>query len=130
MKFIDNEHKMFYEKKLEELQQLGRTDCYYRAITYTLAMCQTTRTHFKDIFNIEKGEINMDALQRPYQTSTSLKVTRAGFSLWNSSCVYDSEADATNDKISRYYNISDIFCSSYAPYIYQAIRIRYPEYTD
>ena len=128
MIFIDDEHKQFYEQKLKELQHFGKTDCYYRAITYCLSIAETTREHFEDIFIIENGEINIDSLQKPYQTSTSLKVTRAAFSLWNS-CCYDSQEDREKDKISEYYSISDIFCSTYAPFIYEAIKIRYPEYT-
>lgn len=128
MKFIDEEHRQFYENKLKELQQYGKTDCYYRSITYCLSICETTRDHFDNLFNIKKGEININALQAAYQTSTSLKVTRAAFSLWNS-CNYDSEQDLEDDKVSEHYNISNIFCSSYAPYIYEAIKIRYPEYT-
>ena len=129
MKFYDEQHKQFYEQKLKELKQYGKTDCYYRAITYCLSIAETTREHFEDIFNIKKGEINIDSLQAPYQTSTSLKVARAAFSLWNS-CCYDSQEDREDEKVSEYYGISDIFCSSYAPYIFEAIRIRYPEYTQ
>lgn len=129
MKFYDEQHKQFYEQKLKELQQYGKTDCYYRAITYCLSISETTRTHFNEIFSIKNGEINIDTLQAPYQTSTSLKVTRAAFSLWNS-CCYDSKEDREKDKVSEYFGISDIFCSTYAPYIYEAVKIRYPEYTE
>ena len=50
------------------------------------------------------------------------------FSLWNS-CNYDSEKDCNNDIPSKNYNLSEIFCCEYAPYFYEAIKIRYPEYT-
>ena len=129
MKFQDETHKKFYEDKLIELQKYGKTDCYYRAITYTLAMCPTTREHFNNIFNISKGEININSLQEPYQTTTSAKITRVAFSLWNG-CNYDSEADIEDDKVSKHYNINNIFCCGYAPYIYEAIKIRYPEFTQ
>lgn len=128
MKFIDDEHEQFYNKKLMILQAHCKTDVYYRAITYTLSICETTREHFDNIFNIRTGEINIDSLQEPYQTGTSMKVTRLAFNLWNS-CNYDSREDCENDKVSTYYSISDIFCCSYAPYFYEAIKIRYPEYT-
>ena len=49
------------------------------------------------------------------------------FNLFNG-CIYDSEADLENDKVSAYYSVSDIFNCSYAPYMYQAICIRYPKY--
>ena len=59
---------------------------------------------------------------------SSVKVTRLAFSLWNR-CNYDSEEDIENEKVSIYYNVSEIFCCSYAPYFYEAIKLRYPEYT-
>lgn len=125
MKFIDLEHKNFYEQKLKEV---GKSDVYIKALIYTLAICPVTREHFNNIFDMETGEININSINAPYQTSSSEKVTRLAFSLWNK-CNYDSEEDLENDKVSEHYNIGDIFCCSYAPYIYEAVKIRYPEYT-
>lgn len=125
MKFLDNEHKQFYEQKLKET---GKSDVYRRALIYTLAICPVTRKHFKDIFDVKNGEININSINAPYQTGSSVKVTRLAFSLWNR-CNYDSEEDIENNKLSNYYNVSEIFCCSYAPYFYEAIKIRYPEYT-
>ena len=56
------------------------------------------------------------------------KVTRLAFSLWNV-CNFDREQDIENKNLSANYNVSEIFSCSYAPYFYEAIRIRYPEYT-
>ena len=126
MKFIDKEHENFYKQKLN---QIGSQDVYRKALVYTLGICETTRENFTDIFNIKEGLINRDSLQRAYQTSTSMKVTRLSFSLWNSNS-YDSDEDLKNGIISTHYNPSDIFCCSYAPYFYEAIKIRYPEYTE
>ena len=49
--------------------------------------------------------------------------------LWNHSIMYDSEEDLENGHISKEYAPSEIFCCSYAPYFWEAIKIRYPEYT-
>ena len=127
VKFIDAEHKLFYEQKLKEIG--NTTDVYYKSIIYTLAICPVTREHFSDIFDLKKGEINIDSLQKGYQTGSSAKVTRLAFSLWNR-CNYDCTEDIENHKPSIYYNPSEIFCCSYAPYFWQAIQIRYPEYTN
>lgn len=126
MKFIDNTHKKFYKKILNKI---GKSDVYRRALIYTLAICPVTREHFNDIFDLEEGLINRNSLQAAYQTSTSAKVTRMAFSLWNSNC-WDSDEDLEQGILSPYYNTSDIFCCSYAPYFYEAIKIRYPEYTQ
>ena len=125
-KFIDKEHKQFYEQKLKEI---GKSDVYRKALIYTLAICETTREHFSDIFNLKDGEININSLQAPYQTGSSEKVTRMAFSLWNR-CNYDSEEDIENHKPSIYYNPSEIFSCGYAPYFYEAVKLRYPEYTQ
>ena len=126
MKFIDIGHQNFYEQKLQEI---GKQDIYRKALIYTLGICETTRDHFEDIFNIKKGLINRNSLQKPYQTSTSLKVTRMAFSLWNSNS-YDTDEDVDNEVVSQYYTPAEIFCCSYAPYFWEAIKIRYPEYTQ
>lgn len=64
-----------------------------------------------------------------WQTSTSSKVTRMALNLWNHSIMYDSEEDLEKEHISSAYAPSEIFCCSYAPYFWEAIKIRYPEYT-
>ena len=126
MKFIELEHKKFYEQKLKEI---GSNDIYRKTIIYTLGICETTREHFNDIFNLRDGLINRNSLQAPYQTGTSMKVTRMAFSLWNSNS-YDSDEDKENGQVSTYYNPNEIFSCSYAPYFWEAIKIRFPEYTN
>ena len=111
----------------EKAKITGKEDVYRKALMYTLGICETTREHFTDIFDIKEGLINRNSLQAAYQTSTSMKVTRLSFSLWNSNN-YDSDEDLENGIVSTHYNPSDIFCCSYAPYFYEAIKIRYPEY--
>ena len=126
MKFIDKEHEEFYKEKLKEI---GTGDVYRKALIYTLGICETTREHFNDIFNLRDGLINRNSLQAPYQTGTSMKVTRMAFSLWNSNS-YDSDEDKENGQVSTYYNPTEIFSCSYAPYFWEAIKIRFPEYTN
>lgn len=129
LRFINDEHQEFYEEKLNQLSKYGKTDIYYKSLVYTLGICETTRENFKKIFNIEKGEINISSICAAWQTVTSAKVTRMAFSLWNG-CMYDSEEDLEKGEMSSYYNISEIFDCSYAPYFYEAVKIRYPEYTS
>lgn len=128
MKFIDNKHKEFWNRKYKEMELMGKTDVYYKSIVYVLGICETTRDNFNKIFDLKRGEINIDSIQAPYQTGSSAKVTRMAFSLWNR-CNYDSREDIENEKTSTKYNPSEIFCCSYAPYFYEGIKIRYPEYT-
>lgn len=44
--------------------------------------------------------------------------------------MFDSEEDLEKEIISEHYAPSEIFCCSYAPYFWEAIKIRYPEYTE
>ena len=50
------------------------------------------------------------------------------FNLYNG-CIYDSEENIDKEQVSEYYSPSDIFACSYANYFFEAIKIRYPEYT-
>ena len=130
LNFIDKKHEQFYIEKLNELSEYGKTDVYYKSLVYTLGICETTRQHFKEIFNVKQSEVNLDSIQGAWQTGTSSKVTRMAFNLWNHNLMYDSEEDLKNEKISNYYAPSEIFCCSYAPYFWEAIKIRYPEYIE
>lgn len=130
MKFIDNAHKKFFFNKLKAVKEQGKIDVYYKSLIYTLSICKTTREHFDEIFDLNNGEVNLNSIQKGWQTSTSLKVTRMALNLWNHSIVYDSEADIENEQISSHYAPSEIFCCSYAPYFWEGIKIRYPEYTN
>lgn len=129
MKFIDKEHKNFYNEMYKKMQNLGKTDVYYKSLVYALGISEPTRQHFSEIFDIENSNLNLDSINSAWQTSTSAKTTRLAISLWNSGCMYDSEDDMKNDKVSDSYNVSEIFCCSYAPFFYEAIKLRYPEYT-
>lgn len=128
MKFIDSKYREFFNDKYKELQRLGKTDIYYKSIVYILGICETTRDNFDKIFDLKNGEININSINGAYQTSTSEKVTRMAFNLWNR-CNYDSEEDIEDERVSLKYNPSEIFNCSYAPYFYEGIKIRYPEYT-
>lgn len=129
MNFIDEEHKNFVLEKYSELRKYGKTDVYYKSVIYVLGICPMTRQNFDKIFNIKEGIINPDSLGQAWQTGSSEKVTRMAFSLWKG-WMYDSEEDLEKGEMSSYYNISEIFCCSYAPYFWEGIKIRYPEYTN
>lgn len=129
IKFIDRQHETFYKEKLDLLKQFKKDNPYYKSLIYTLGICNETRRNFKKIFNIETSDWHIDSLKSAWQTTTSKKVTRLAFNLF-SDTGYESEKDLEDDKNSSNYNISEIFSCSYAPYFYEAVKIRYPEYTS
>ncbi len=53
------------------------------------------------------------------------------FNLYNNGTpsVYDYEDDESKLNECRQYTVEDIFCCGYAPYFWEAIKVRYPEYT-
>lgn len=68
------------------------------------------------------------ALQHGWQTGTSYKTTRLLMNLWNG-WRYDSYTDDPEENsASADYVVDEIFTCSYAPYYWEAIRLRFPEY--
>ena len=60
--------------------------------------------------------IKPESLAACWQTTGTTKLTRFAYNLWNG---YD-------DKSCTPY---DLFDCSFAPYMYEAVKLRYPEYT-
>ena len=50
MIFINEEHKLFYEGKMN---QIGKYDVYYKSLIYTLSICSETRKYFNEIFDCD-----------------------------------------------------------------------------
>lgn len=71
-------------------------------------------------------------LQEGWQTSESLKVVRMAYNLY-CNCM-PSVSDYTDVKEQmdecRLYTAENLFNCAYAPYFWQAVQIRYPEYAS
>ena len=89
---------------------------YHRALIYTLTAVPALRNNIDGCFDFEKDEIKLESLAAGWQTSGTTKLTRFAYNLWNG---YD-------DKSCTPY---DLFDCSFAPYMYEAVELRYPEYT-
>ncbi len=131
MRFIDDTHNRLYTQILNKMK---KQDCYHDQAAYLLALDRVCREHIEDIFDFEKDLIIREALHKGWQTGTSLKTTRLLFNLWNS-CVYDGEMykdkqGYETELPSRHYGVDEIFACGYAPYYWEAIKLRYPEYTE
>lgn len=129
--FMDDKH---WECFTEIINQMQQSDVYHLSMAYLLALDTVTRRHVNDIFDFSEDCIKPDALQEPWQTGTSRKTTRLAFNLWNGCCTdgetYTDEDGYTADLPSGNYSVSDIFSCNYAPYYWEAIKLRYPEYTQ
>lgn len=120
MIFRDTKHEQLYKSFYSRMRS---HDCYFQPVAYLLALDTVCREHAADIFNFDECCITPKCLNEGWQTSTSLKTCRIAFNLFNGYC-YDQ------DDVSSDYTPYELFCTGYAPYYWQAIKLRYPEYTD
>ncbi len=117
MKFIDNEHENFYNEKIG---QVKFRDSYINALIYLLASNRETRRYFEEIYNIEKNEINLESLEKPWQTGTSINICRLAFNLFG-----DIVSDKPEDGSSYLYTISQIIKNINLDCCIEAIKLRF-----
>ena len=127
--FISKEHQDFYYEKLKEVRY---QDVYHKALIYCLGITNDTRRNVYQIYDFKTGCVKTECLQEGWQTSGSLKVVRLAFNLYcnGTPSVDDYEDAAGRLKECMRYSAEELFCCSYAPYFWQAVKIRYPEYTN
>ena len=123
MKFKNKQHEDFYVKNIQKTN--SERDPYRKALFYTLGLAEQTRTNINDIYDFAESEIDFACLSKPWQTSTSLRVTRLSFNLYNNFNGIVSDEVIDNPKG---YTPEDIFCNELMPYFFEAIKLRYPEY--
>ena len=128
--FIDDKHWQSFTSIINQMKQ---SDVYHMSVAYLLALDTVTRQHVSEISNFEEDCIKLDALSKPWHIGTSRKTTRLAFNLWNGCYTdgetYTDEDGYTADLPSGNYSVADIFSCSYAAYYWEAIKIRFPEYT-
>ena len=125
--FKSKEHEKFYEEYLEKCRY---QDVYHQALVYCLGIDRDTRENVNKIYNFKTGCVKTECLQEGWQTSGSEKIVRIAFNLYTDGTPTTDEYKDTEAQITetRLYSISDIFCTGYARYFWEAIKIRYPEY--
>lgn len=122
--FYSEQHRDFYRHHVD-----GGADPYYRALVYLLGMTEETRTNFSRCFDGEARMIRPAALEEGWQTGGTARIVRMAFNLWNGWC-YESEEEAQDGRMSEAFTPDNLFCCEFAPYFYEAIKLRHPEYTD
>ena len=122
--FCSEQHRTFYNRHVD-----GGADPYYRALVYLLGMTAETRANFSRCFDAEARMIRPAALEEGWQTGGTVRIVRMAFNLWNGWC-YESEEDAQEGRTSDAFTPDNLFCCEFAPYFYEAIKLRYPEYTN
>lgn len=128
LRFINGLHEVFYNEKLKEVRY--QDECH-KALCYCLGICDETRKNFNQIYDIKTGCVNPECLHKGWQTSGSAKVVRMAFNLY---CNGIPSLHLHNNLIDQFaeceeYSVENLFACGYAPYFWQAVQIRYPEYT-
>lgn len=120
--FKDIEHEQFYEGNLRMTH--SQYDPYRQAFFYILGLTPQTRQHIRDLYDYEEQAISLEALEQSWQTSTSIKMTRLAFNLFNG---YTGDAKTERDH-PRNYSPYHLFDTGLMPYFFEAVRLRYSEY--
>lgn len=124
--FYNDEHEKAFWNFLARAGK--RFDSYHFSIAYLLTLDKECRKHLDDLFDFEDDGIKHKGIDKAWQTGTSKKTTRLAFNLWNG-CYRDDGECEDGLPANPLYTPSEIFCSSYARYYYEGIKLRYPEYT-
>ena len=125
--FISDAHEKFYYEKLKEVRY---HDVYHKALVYCLGICDDTRRNVDNIYNFKTGCVKTECLHEGWQTSGSIKEDRMAFNLYCNGTPSVSDYEDTEEQVDecKQYTVEELFCCAYAPYFWQAIQIRYPEY--
>lgn len=125
--FKNREHKDFY---MGHLQKCRHQDEYHKALVYCLGIDRDTRAQVNRIYDFKSGYIKPECLREGWQTSGSEKIVRMAFNLYcnGTPSVSDRKTKKAQIEECQLYTVENLFCSGYAKYFWEAVKIRYPEY--
>lgn len=125
--FTDTKHKEFF---IENLNNCRYVDVYHAALIYCLGLSVDTRKHIDSIYDFKSGCVKPECLREGWITSGSARIIRMAFNLYCNSTPSIDNYESAEDQLKEcsLYNVEELFCCGYAPYFWQAIQIRYPEY--
>lgn len=116
--FINKEHEDTYNLFVKK-SNIYSDDTERKSLFYLLAMLPDTRKHIKDLYDFKNNCIKLDGLNKGWQTSGTIAVTRLAFNLYNG---FRGE----DNSICRVTPL-DIFSSldgEYLEYMLRAIKLR------
>lgn len=119
MNFIDKAHKDFFLECVERAN--AQSDPYHLALFYTLGLTADTRNHIADLYNFKEKAIVFEGLTAGWQTSGSIRITRLAFNLYNG---FNGDERIDHPEL---YTPYELFCDHNAPYMFEAVKLRYPE---
>jgi len=116
IQFASKEHKTFYT---DMLATTCNDDAFHKALFYTMGISVDTRRNIRSLFDFKGDCIKPEGLSAPWQTGSTKRLCRLAFNLWNG---------WTEEGKEQYSAPYYLFDCSFAPYFFEAIRLRYPEY--
>lgn len=127
IQFSSDAHEQFFSKYLPRCRY---QDSYHMALIYCLGIDQDTRNHVGQIYDFKTGFVKTECLRQGWQTSGSQRIIRMAYNLYNNGTpsVLDYEDSKAQLTECSQYTVEELFCCDYAPYFWQAVKIRYPEY--
>lgn len=121
--FKNDSHREFYLR-----HTVNGSDVYLRTLVYLLGLTAETRVNFSQCFNAKSRMIKPEALSEGWQTGSTGRIVRMAFNLWNG-WHYETPEDADVGRVSAACTPDELFCCEFAPFFFEAIKLRYPEYT-
>ena len=119
MVFKDEHHKWFYEANIARTN--SQRDTERKALFYALGLTSETRNNINQLYNFNENCIRLEGLKKPWQTGTTIRVCRLAFNLYNGDCGEYDESERARD-----YTPYNLFDCGLAPYMLEAVKIRYP----
>lgn len=127
IQFCSDAHKQFFSRYLSKCRYQDR---YHMALIYCLGINQDTRTHVEQIYDFKTGYVKTECLRQGWQTSGSRRIIRMAYNLYNNGTPSVLDYEKPEEQLTEcgQYTVEELFCCDYAPYFWQALKIRYPEY--
>ena len=116
LRFRSKEHRQFFQEMLERSRY---KDCNHQSFFYCVGISESARTNIDRLFDFQRDRIKTDGLHDGWQTGGTIRLTRLAFNLMEGYVEKGQE---------RMYSPYELFDCGYAPYFFEAIRLRYPDY--
>ena len=126
--FASADHEKRYYETLENVPD---PDATVKSLCYCLCLSPNTRDRLENFFDFHAMQPKPECLKNDALSEDDEKAIKMAFNLFSGDTPsINNYGDSINQvKECKSYTVKDLFCSSYAPYFWQAIQIRYPEYT-
>lgn len=121
LQFYNELHR---QRAIKLYHRMHKLDVVHQAVAYLLALPKVY-PYIDEIFNFSEDCIKVDALFKPWQNDTTLKVCRLAFNLWG----YSGEVDISGDS-PQLYSVNEIFNCEYTTEFLEVIRLRFPRYAS